>query len=134
MLSLLAQKINNPIAPNLSPGTPAEAANLFEKIIQTLVSWFLIIASLLFFFYFIIGAIKWIASGGDKNAVEGARQTITHALVGIVIVFATFAIIKIIEAAFGVCILTFSLPGLGAMGGGNSCFNTFPIFAPGQPF
>ncbi|OGY11134.1 MAG: hypothetical protein A3A58_03540 [Candidatus Blackburnbacteria bacterium RIFCSPLOWO2_01_FULL_41_27] len=111
-MEYLAQRITNPLAPGLSPTSTFAGAFQFESILQTIVSWLLVIAVLLFFFYFLIGGIKWITSAGDKNSIESARGTIMHALVGIVIVFAMFAVIKIIEASFSVCILNFTLPGL----------------------
>jgi hypothetical protein len=53
----------------------------------------------------IIGGVRWITSGGDKAATEAARGQITAALVGLVIVFAAWAILQLIELFFGVDIL-----------------------------
>jgi hypothetical protein len=40
-----------------------------------------------------VGAIRFVTSGGDSNAVKGARETILYALIGlIVIVLARFLI------------------------------------------
>ena len=64
----------------------------------------------IFFFILVIGGIKWIASGGDKGATEGARNQITAALVGLVIVFAAWAIVQLIQVFFGVNIFQLSLP------------------------
>jgi len=58
----------------------------------------------------IIGGIKWVTSGGDKEKTAGAQQTLTAALVGLVIVFASWAIIKLIETFFGIEILTLAIP------------------------
>jgi hypothetical protein len=44
--------------------------------------------------------------------LEGARGTITSALIGLVILFAAFAIIKLIQTFFGISILNFTLPTL----------------------
>lgn len=77
----------------------------FPVIIGSLVKLLLIIAAVIFFFMLVIGGIKWIASGGDKAQTEGARNQITAALVGLVIVFAAWAIIGLIKAFFGVDIL-----------------------------
>jgi len=54
----------------------------------------------------VIGGIKWIASGGDKAQTESARNQITAALVGLVIVFAAWAILALIKVFFGIDILT----------------------------
>jgi len=66
----------------------------------------LIVGIVLFVFIMFVGAIQWITSGGDKTAVEGARGKISNAVVGIVLLLATFAIISIIELFFGVDILS----------------------------
>lgn len=57
----------------------------------------------------LLGAITWIGSGGDKAAIEGARGRITQALIGIVVLFSVFAIIKLIEGLFGIKILTLDI-------------------------
>lgn len=99
--TLLAQDIN------LQPG--GIATNLQNLtvggIIGAAILLILIIAAVVFFFILIIGGIRWITSGGDKAATEGARNQITAALVGLVIVFAAWAIIQLIQVFFGVNIL-----------------------------
>jgi len=73
-------------------------------------SLILVIAALAFFFILVIGGIKWILSGGDKTHTEGARNQITAALVGLVIVFSAWAIVKLIDTFFGINILQLDLP------------------------
>lgn len=70
----------------------------------------LVIAALVFFFILVIGGIRWIASGGDKAQTEGARNQITAALVGLVIVFAAWAIVQLINTFFGINIFELTLP------------------------
>jgi len=48
-----------------------------------------VLASLLFL---LIGAIKWITKGDDKAELESARNQITHAILGLVIAMASWAI------------------------------------------
>lgn len=66
----------------------------------------LVIAAIIFFFMLVIGGIKWIMSGGDKAQTEGARNQITAALVGLVIVFAAWAIAQLIGTFFGIKIFS----------------------------
>lgn len=74
----------------------------------------LIIAALLAFFYLILGGIQWITSGGDKAGMEAARNKITHAVVGLIIVGAAWAIMILVQNFLGVDIvgkgLTFPTP------------------------
>jgi len=70
----------------------------------------LVVAALVFFFILVIGGIRWIASGGDKTQTENARNQITAALVGLVIVFAAWAIVQLINTFFGINIFELSIP------------------------
>ena len=75
-------------------------------IITTVIKLVLVIAALIAFFFLVFGGIKWITSGGDKEGTAKAQGTITAALVGLVIVFAAWAIIKLLEVFFGIQILS----------------------------
>lgn len=111
MLNYLAQNTIN----LKNVGTEwANLSNLsFPDIISSLLKLILVIASLVFFFMLVIGGIKWIASGGDKSQTEAARNQITAALVGLVIVFAAWAIVQLISVFFGVNILSLNISFLG---------------------
>ncbi|KKU12183.1 MAG: hypothetical protein UX19_C0005G0015 [Candidatus Woesebacteria bacterium GW2011_GWA1_45_8] len=75
------------------------------SLIAGFISLIMIIAAVVFFFILVIGGIRWITSGGDKANTEAARSQITAALVGLVIVFAAWAIIQLIQVFFGITIL-----------------------------
>lgn len=51
-----------------------------------------IAAALAVLVYLIIGAFKWITSGGDKDAIGKARGTIVNALIGLAILALAFFI------------------------------------------
>lgn len=80
------------------------------RIITGLVQLIMVVAAIVFFFILVIGGIKWIASGGDKAQTEGARNQITAALVGLVIVFAAWAILQLVKSFFGIDIFSLSIP------------------------
>lgn len=94
---------------NLNPPAGSGFARLgdltFGELVGGLIRISLVVAAIVFFFVLVIGGIRWILSGGDKQATEGARGQITAALVGLVIVFAAWAIVQLIETLFGVQIL-----------------------------
>ena len=77
----------------------------FSDLVSAGIQLILIISAIVFFFILVLGGVKWITSGGDKGQTEAARNQITAALVGLVIVFAAWAIIQLIEVFFGVSIL-----------------------------
>lgn len=73
----------------------------FSNLLSAGITLLMIVAALIFFFMLVIGGIRWIMSGGDKQQTENARNQITAALVGLVIVFAAWAIANLIGYFFG---------------------------------
>src|SRR3989338_5048989 len=80
------------------------------NIISAIIILVLIVAALVFFFMLVWGGIKYITSGGDKAKTEAARSQITAALIGLVIVFAAWAIINLVNLFFGINILNLNIP------------------------
>lgn len=99
--------------PAIGPlGQNPDSIGFIQKLLPAAVNIILIVGAVVFFFMLVTGAIKWISSSGDKQGLESARGTITNALIGIVILFASFAIIKLIESFFHVQILTIDIGSL----------------------
>jgi hypothetical protein len=69
-----------------------------------------IAAALAVLIYLIIGAFKWITSGGDKDAIGKARGTIVNALIGLAILALAFFITVLVGQILGINIL--GLPAL----------------------
>jgi len=96
--------IKNPVlSPSLQGMT---GVGFLNDLLPRLIGMSLVIGIIIFLFIMLIGAIQWITSGGDKAALEGARGKITNAIIGIIILFSVFAILKIVEDFFGINILT----------------------------
>lgn len=89
-----------------------EPANIISALIRLL----LVVAAIVFFFMLVLGGIQWILSGGDKQKTEAARNQITAALVGLVVVFSAWAIAQLINALFGVNILDLNIRGISTSG------------------
>jgi len=49
----------------------------------------------------IVSGINWIVSSGQPDKVKKAQQTLTYAIVGLIIVFAAFMITRFIVGATG---------------------------------
>ena len=112
---LLAQNtsISNSTVGDATVRTGLEGRVSFENIgvlLGNIIIAAMVIAGLMVFFYLIMGGIQYISSGGDKAQAEAARNRITYALIGLVIVVGSFAITKLIEAFFGINIINFELP------------------------
>jgi TRAP-type C4-dicarboxylate transport system permease small subunit len=82
------------------------------KMITVALNLALIAVSLIFFFVLIFGGLKWITSEGDEKKLTAARNQVTNALVGLVIVFAAWAIVALLGSIFNVNILKLTIPTL----------------------
>jgi uncharacterized membrane protein YjgN (DUF898 family) len=78
---------------NIEP--PAGFADDLGTLINAAVSFVMIIAALLVFMYLIWGGIEWITSGGDKGKTESARNKITAAVLGLIVLAASYAILML---------------------------------------
>jgi len=58
---------------------------------------FFVIAGLAALFYLLLGALGWVTSGGDKDAVTVAREKIQAAVLGMILIVAVLAIIWTLE-------------------------------------
>lgn len=82
------------------------------NVISAVVGALLVFAAILAFIFLILGGIQWITSGGDKSGMETARNRITSAIVGLIIVAAAWAVMALIGAFIGFDILggKFTIP------------------------
>lgn len=85
-----------------------------QSAFQTFLSNFIILGiglgAAVFLFMLIWGGIQYITAGGDKDAVARATKRITNALVGIIILFSVYMIIKLLGFVFGINVLKFTIP------------------------
>ncbi|MFH1602186.1 MAG: hypothetical protein ABIB61_04500 [Candidatus Shapirobacteria bacterium] len=109
----MAGRLENPLIPDANPlRTPdhTAAADLFQnKIISGVIGIFLTVAIIFFFIQFLLAGISWIGSEGDETKVKAARDKVQNALIGLVIIFSVYALIKLIGFIFGIS----QLQGLG---------------------
>lgn len=88
----------------LDPSSPynqiqsLKPSDLVSKSIELLLGTSGVIA----FIYLLMGGIQWITSGGDKEGLDKAKKKITHALVGLAVVFSVYAMVFIIRALFNI--------------------------------
>jgi len=68
--------------------------------------FFLFFAAIIMALFFIVlGGFKWIMSQGDPKEVTAARETITYAAVGLVVIFLSFFFINVIAHFLNIPIL-----------------------------
>ena len=95
--------IENPAIGSIGSGDAGTAAaTLFANIWKAIV----VIAGIAFIIYFAWGALSWLTSGGDKAKVEEAREKISNATIGLILVAASVAITTTIGLLFDIHFLT----------------------------
>lgn len=85
--------------------TPDAQIPLFVDIMSKIIGILTVSGALWFVIQFILGAFRWITSGGDAKAVEGARMQIIHAIIGMVIVFGSLIMLSLLGRIMGVDLL-----------------------------
>lgn len=72
----------------------------FGKVLGQLVTFAFVVAVVIALAFLIYGGIKWMVSGGDKTALEEARNHIVAAIVGLVIVFLVYFVLNLVIQFF----------------------------------
>jgi hypothetical protein len=85
--------------------TIADLGGLFDRV----VSYALGFAGIVLFILLIVGGFKYITSGGDPKAVEGAKKTLTSAIIGLVLILVSYLILVLISNITGVDITKFNI-------------------------
>ena len=71
-------------------------------LITDLISASISISFILVLIYLIWSGIQWLTSGGEKTAVAAARERMTAAFIGLMIVLSAWAIFILVQYLFGV--------------------------------
>ncbi len=69
----------------------------FSELLSFMIRFFFVMAGLAALFYMLWGAFSWVISGGESEAVEKARGKITSAIIGMLVIVATLAVIWSLE-------------------------------------
>lgn len=113
-MNLLAQIRNPVLPPSLGGGTNPnvnQGGQALGQLISNLVSALFIAGFLLTFMMLLLGGIQWITAGSDKQALEKARNGITHAIMGLIIVGASYAVMTLLGRFFGIELTNMKIPG-----------------------
>lgn len=79
-------------------------------LLKNLISLLAPAAAIAFLIMLIIGSFQFITSGGDPKAVGGARNTLTYALIGVILVVVVWLILVLIAGITDIDILNVRLP------------------------
>ena len=87
---------------------PAQISDL-QKVFASLVSAILSFAGIVLFILLVVGGFKFITSGGDPKAVEGAKKTISYAILGLVLLLVSYLILVLIREITGAPVTQFNI-------------------------
>jgi hypothetical protein len=89
------------------PATIGDLQQVFQNVVSALIA----LAGIALFVMLVVGGVKYITSGGDPKATEGAKNTITYAIGGLVLILVSYLILVIIQAITGVKVTQFKIIG-----------------------
>lgn len=80
------------------------------NVVSSVIGFMTIAAGIWFLFHFLIGGFNWITAAGDKAKLQAARDRLTNAFIGLIVVVAGWAILALAGTFFNVD-FTISDPG-----------------------
>ncbi|OGF98734.1 hypothetical protein A2153_00265 [Candidatus Gottesmanbacteria bacterium RBG_16_38_7b] len=102
MTILLQTPITNPLITGFVGKKPGDAPAILAKFFSGIVGLLLIISTIWALMQLLLGAFTWISSGGDKGRIEAAQQKMLHAFMGLILVFAAWAIFLLLLRFLGI--------------------------------
>ncbi|HUC94597.1 MAG TPA: hypothetical protein VMR19_01140 [Candidatus Saccharimonadales bacterium] len=98
-------------SPGISPGGKYNIATIsnLSCLFSNLVTAILGLAGIALFVLLLVGGFKFITSGGDPKALEGAKGTITSAIIGLVVILVSYLILILISNITGVDVTKFNV-------------------------
>jgi len=97
--------ITNPLL-NKSETIAANPITYTNDVIQTIFTLFLMVGTIYFIWHVVMSAYHMISSQGDPKKWEEAQKSLTYSIVGVVVVFSIFVILRFIGIVFGIAALS----------------------------
>lgn len=80
---------------------PEFAGGNLGSVVSIALTYIIPLVGLIMLLFLLYGGFKYLTSGGDQKAVQSAQSTITTAIIGFIIVFASYWIVIIIGRVLG---------------------------------
>ncbi|MCJ7826543.1 hypothetical protein MUP56_02930 [Patescibacteria group bacterium] len=113
MHKVFAQICNSALPPQLGGcggGGVEQGGIIVGGLLSGIIGLVFLFGFLLTLAYLLTGGMQWITSQGDKGALESARNKITHAIIGLIIVASAYAIFKLVGNFFGIELPNIKIP------------------------
>ena|SRR3989344_3537542 len=82
-------------ATNAGVATQADFSAIALRVINVLLA----VAGLVAVIFLIVGGFRYVTAGGNEEAAESGKKTITNAIIGIVIIVLAFVIVRVVSNA-----------------------------------
>jgi hypothetical protein len=89
----------------MEPPQLSELEGLFGRAVEAVMA----LAGIVLFILLVSGGLKFITSGGDPKAVDGAKKTITYAVGGLIVILLSYLILVLIKRITGANVTDFKL-------------------------
>lgn len=89
----------------MDPPTLQNLEDIFANVVKILLG----IAGITFFILLLSSGFKFITSGGDPKALEGAKKTLTYAIGGLILIILSYLILVLIKEITGVDVTIFKV-------------------------
>ena len=79
---------------------------ILAKLLAAIINLFFIAGSVAVLVFMLIGGLAWITSEGDKSKMEVAKNRLTFTALGIVVIAASYAVLKVVGSFLGIDFFT----------------------------
>jgi len=112
MKQYLASIINPAIKEDIGNIGRGTFTDPLATIIVTLWKALVLVGAILTLIFFLLGALEWLTSQGEKERLSSAQSKIAHAIVGMALLAASVAIVYLIDklGIFGFSLLKLEWP------------------------
>lgn len=95
-LSLLPASVLAYTAPTVDIIDPKEETKTASGVINAVIGWVLLLVGAIAVLFLVWGGIKYVTSAGNKDKAESAKQTITYAVIGLIVVILAEVIVSLV--------------------------------------
>jgi len=98
--------------PAYAQGEPPATLGSIVVILKNIIQLLAPAAAIAFFIMLLVGGFQFLTSGGDPKAVGAAKNTLTYAVIGIILVVAVWLVLLLIQNITNVSVTNVDLPGV----------------------
>lgn len=78
----------------------ADDADLVDSI-AAILNWLLLFVGIVAIVMFVVGGILYLTAAGNEEQAEKAKNTITYAIIGLIVVLISYVLVRTIAGFFG---------------------------------